>query len=449
MILTDKLFEAIEKNDLKSLKELIQSGADLNSFNKEDKTPLMHASDLGLAEVVQLLIESGADVNKSTDFGKTALSYALCGQSRNLKTVQTLVENGADIHNQIPKKDGFYTLYPLTQAVLYSNVQVVSYLLGKGAKGKEEALQVIRHDERENFLNMLTRQPQEKKSGLQTFFKQMIFRLIDKLFEFERKDELSLMNRIEQGRDITPCLKEFLLTGNVKESKLLHWAVRYNNLKLVTTLINSGFDVNGVCIGDRTPLKYAVWNDNLKAAQILIQNGADVHFKDRFGETVLHTAVRGHNKKMGELLLKSGANINQESGRWFFQTPLMIAADDSDLKMVQFLIEKGADVNMISSDGKTALSYALMAGKKANIKILEALIQAGADTNKMVCFKDNYFATPIEIATRYQDEAAVKFFLKQNSYGKEASFFIAQKYKNKRLMQLLSETKNQSFQRNN
>jgi len=127
----------------------------------------------------------------------------------------------------------------------------------------------------------------------------------------------------------------------------------------------------------------------------------------------------------------------------------MIAADDSDLKMVQFLIEKGADVNMISSDGKTALSYALMAGKKANIKILEALIQAGADTNKMVCFKDNYFATPIEIATRYQDEAAVKFFLKQNSYGKEASFFIAQKYKNKRLMQLLSETKNQSFQRNN
>ena len=128
------LFKAIDDKDERSLIDLVLKGADVNAFNDKNQTPLMVASDKGFKNIAQKLLILGADINKASDYGRTALSYAISGHIRDIEMVQLLVENGADIHSKVPKKDGFYSLRPLVQAILYSDEKIVSYLLEKGAE---------------------------------------------------------------------------------------------------------------------------------------------------------------------------------------------------------------------------------------------------------------------------------------------------------------------------
>ncbi len=57
------------------------------------------------------------------------------------------------------------------------------------------------------------------------------------------------------------------------------------------------------------------------------------------------------------MLLEHGAQINGRVGRQQ-QTPLHGAAQWGWTKVIAFLIEKGADVNLADSRGMTALDYA-------------------------------------------------------------------------------------------
>ena len=52
-------------------------------------------------------------------------------------------------------------------------------------------------------------------------------------------------------------------------------------------------------------------------------------------------------------------------------TALMFAARDSTPEMVQLLLDCGADKNIVSSDGKTALDYAIESNNEEVISILE------------------------------------------------------------------------------
>lgn len=449
MTLEQQLFESINEKDERTLIDLVTKGADVNTFNSLNQTPLMVAADKGFITIAAKLILFGADINKSSDYGRTALSYAIAGQKRELKMVQFLVENGADIHSKVPKKDGFYSLRPLVLAALYSGPEIVSYLLDKGAVGKEEVLPFLEYQKNQKMIDVFEGKKKTLRNNLKNIFKYLIYRLPLEEINNVLKPEITeqfLMKKIEQKRDILPFLNEFIRTHNIKTSILPHWAAKYNCVGTLDMLIKVGFPLNFLWLGERTPLTYAALNGNLKAADLLIKNGADVHLTDRFGETVLHRAVRKKDKKMVELLVNAGADVNLESSCILHQTPLMIASENQDEKIAQYLIEKGANVNFVSSSGKTAVSWALERRSNTNIKLLETLLKGGVDLNKSVRLKKNYVATPLEIATRYQDVRVVKFFLKHKAWGKESAFFVAKSDKSKRLMNLLNK---QDFQRNN
>src|SRR6266540_6887564 len=57
---------------------------------------------------------------------------------------------------------------------------------------------------------------------------------------------------------------------------------------------------------------------------------------------------------------------------------LMRAAESGDLKEVQTLLDRGADVNAQGAAGHTALTLAAVAG---HMEIVRALLKAGADPN--------------------------------------------------------------------
>jgi hypothetical protein len=97
------LYRAAEKNDIKTINELLDQGADVNKGNGffcRGGTALKVASSDGRVDMVKLLLDRGADVNlASGDMGWTALSCA--AWSGNTEVAMFLIERGADINKAI------------------------------------------------------------------------------------------------------------------------------------------------------------------------------------------------------------------------------------------------------------------------------------------------------------------------------------------------------------
>jgi ankyrin repeat protein len=58
------------------IKLLLENGADINARDKEDATPLQHATFNGSYKAMQLLIERGADINTKDKEGSMPIHKA-------------------------------------------------------------------------------------------------------------------------------------------------------------------------------------------------------------------------------------------------------------------------------------------------------------------------------------------------------------------------------------
>ena len=72
------IHDAAHTGNIEAVKKHLASGADLNTKDSEDGTPLHHAAWQGYAhkEVTELLIAKGADVNAKDDVGDTPVDWA-------------------------------------------------------------------------------------------------------------------------------------------------------------------------------------------------------------------------------------------------------------------------------------------------------------------------------------------------------------------------------------
>ena len=130
------LLMTILNQDYKSFKELLNNGADVNVYDNYDGSSAIITAckwDSGI-EYVKKLIEYGANVN-DVEVGKrrTGNSVRLtpliaASISGNLEVVKYLVEKGADINY---RNEYFQTA--LSESVILDNYDVAYYLLKKGA----------------------------------------------------------------------------------------------------------------------------------------------------------------------------------------------------------------------------------------------------------------------------------------------------------------------------
>jgi ankyrin repeat protein len=90
----------VVENYPKGVEFLCCHGADVNTMDFSESTPLLHASTLGYGEVVRILLAHGANPNMANHIDDTPLSCA--ERSGNQQIVEMLIKAGAKAEPKAP-----------------------------------------------------------------------------------------------------------------------------------------------------------------------------------------------------------------------------------------------------------------------------------------------------------------------------------------------------------
>lgn len=122
----------------------------------------------------------------------------------------------------------------------------------------------------------------------------------------------------------------------------------------------------------------------------------------RLDQDFLACASNGNLDRMKHLL---GIGVSLDSTEQDKTTALMLASQNDRMNIVQFLVaDRKVNVNATNDDGRSALSFAALAG---NDDIADYLLENGADINH----QDNPGNTPLMLAVKYLHEPTVTRFL--------------------------------------
>jgi len=182
----------------------------------------------------------------------------------------------------------------------------------------------------------------------------------------------------------------------------LHAAVERGDVSMVQALIRAGADVRSANRYGVQPLAIAVVDGNADIVRLLLEAGADPNAGLSSGETALMTASRNGKVEALKVLLSHGGNVNYRDPRG--QTALMWAAARNNAEAVAVLTAAGADLGIRTNSppkgrnteigiftsppptGFTALLFAVRAGA---IDATRALLDAGADVNDVLSDGEN------------------------------------------------------------
>ena len=340
-----------------TVKLLLSKGARVNATDTESEgdTVLMQASSGASAATVEMLLSAGADINATNNNGETALIKAVAldhrySPNQRLPIIDLLLRKGADVNAKDHK--GRTPLF-------HSVVQYMS-----------EAGGVIAHVE-------------------------VVQLLLDRGADIRATDEQgdTVLIRAISARSSTDIVQTLLAKGvpldvqNKKGTSALMIAAGNGNENLLALLLDKSPDLNLKDSEDATALDYAVRDGQIKAAKILFAKSA--RSKQEYSENDLIVAVNNgallnavtrNNLTEVKNLLASGASI--ETRTRHNETPLMLAVEygyGGD-EVTNYLIEKGADLNAVNSEGNTALMLAI---GRNNGKAVTQLLAHGASIDSL------------------------------------------------------------------
>jgi len=153
-------------------------------------------------------------------------------------------------------------------------------------------------------------------------------------------------------------------------------------IAILKLLLSKGADINEKDKAGDTALMYAARERDGLEVSFLVQSGARIDYRDRWGVTALMMiANRGKQDPGVQALLKRGAKVGpveallMRDKLTFFklvdagaslkglgpggENLLSIAAEQGDLELVKWLVDRGFDVNFTASDGATPLILAV------------------------------------------------------------------------------------------
>ncbi len=113
--------------------------------------------------------------------------------------------------------------------------------------------------------------------------------------------------------------------------------------------------------------------------EYFLKNGANIDAQNNMGETALFKAVYYNKPDNIKLLIKYGANIEVENN--YGDNPLRRAALRGYLEIVQLLVKNGANINAQNQTGNTPLQSPFVNKPNNYEQVAKYLIEQGADIN--------------------------------------------------------------------
>ncbi len=148
-------------------------------------------------------------------------------------------------------------------------------------------------------------------------------------------------------------------------------AALQGNLDVVQQCVTQGIDIEEADQLDRTALMFASFNGHTEIVGFLIEKGADVQKQNSEGRSSLMFASSGPFPETVQLLLENGSDPNAKDSieGW---TPLMYAAAEGNIEVIEVLLDYDADVTLQDTDGETATDFARNNGHSEVVALLES-----------------------------------------------------------------------------
>ncbi len=268
---TKYLWNCIQQNDKKQLKELLLAKPSLETVDKEEGwTPLSYALLTNKLEIAQLLLEAGAQVN-TTHNGNSLLFHTV--KRNKIKDVNLLLAFGANPNLVVDDYS------PLEVALENKSKEIVSSLLKHGAQvnyiGKKSApIVVVIKSNAEDFIQPL----------------------------------------IDHG---------FLVNQLILDRSPLEWCVLHGRERLFKTLIGHAANINIGREDGNALICKIVKSGRYWFLKLMVELGADLNVLDKKGRSPLEIAIVDNEQKMVKILLDGGAMVQLKNADQ--QTPLQVA----------------------------------------------------------------------------------------------------------------------------
>jgi ankyrin repeat protein len=361
------------------IEKLLKAGADANSVSTEGETALMTAARAGDIASVKVLLDHGADIDaKESWHGETALMWAAAEKHPAL--MKTLIARGADVNarsnankweRQVTSepRDKWLPMGALTPLMFSARqgcTDCEKVLLDAGADknavdpdGISAMLLAIinGHYDSADFLLSQGADPNlADKTGRTALYSAVDYHTPPQSNRPAPKDLDSDLPAIELVRD--------LLAHNANVNAQLKTQQPYR------TKLDRGDDT--MLTTGTTPLLRAAKAGDTEVVKLLLDKGADTKLATRNGINPLMAAAGLGTKEEDttgrrkteedaiqtiDLCLKAGADVNAVDSRG--QTALHGAAQKGYDKVIQFLADHGAKVDVKDKQGKSPLDAAL------------------------------------------------------------------------------------------
>jgi ankyrin repeat protein len=209
------------------------------------------------------------------------------------------------------------------------------------------------------------------------------------------------------------------------------------------------FIISFVCIASTFPQQFnqlanaVIEKDTVKIEQLLL-SGVDINTQDRTsGTSVLMIASSYYYyDEMVEYLISKGANVNLKDNEG--KTALLWASSNS-LPNAKILVANGARVNEAANDGMTSFLEASLgvSSGKVTLEMLDLLRKNGANINAALQRKSAMGWTALHYAAINGDVELVKYLIKYGANINKATgdgstpLYLTQLGKHKEIIKLL------------
>jgi len=418
---------AVFHGDKELVQLLVRAGANVKAANREGATPLWLASVIGDASILSALIEGGADPNEKLPFGRSPLMIA--ARTGKLDAMKVLLDHGADVN----AKETLRGTTPLMWAADEGHAEAIKLLIDRGADVKARSASVERG-----------RGPALGKSNDP---RRAVAALGAALAAGQPIPGLGQLGGVgnqratagrgagggrgrgaagADGGDQNDDAFVAAFGGRGPQPKdggqltPLVFAVRTNDLDSVKVLLAAGADINQTTGYGWSPLLVATQNRYYKLGAYLLDHGADPNLANKGGWVPLYLATDNRNIENGDypvrkgdmdhldfikLLLDKGANVNTRvkdstetrtvfTNQWLDEngaTAFLRASQSGDVVLMKTLLARGADPQIKTQLGVTALAVAAGIGwvegityewsPKDTLEAVRMLLDLGIDPN--------------------------------------------------------------------